>query len=204
MKVYIGPYIYRWTSQIHTRYMDWKYGYLNSRDSSTRFEKLLEKIEDLLQSLYNATINKYLDKKERKVKVRVDRYDAWNADHTLALVILPVLKKLKETKHGSPYVDPADVPEELRPTVEASDDNGHTDNTHHERWTWILDEMIWAFENIVDDKEDQFYTYREDTSYKNDQWMLDIDFDHDGIKAYHERIKRGTTLFGKYYRGLWD
>jgi hypothetical protein len=37
--------------------------------------------------------------------VHIDRYDTWSMDHTLADIILPMLKQLKETKHGSPNVD---------------------------------------------------------------------------------------------------
>jgi len=31
---------------------------------------------------------------ERKIEVQVDDYDVWGLDHTLALIILPCLKKL--------------------------------------------------------------------------------------------------------------
>ena len=34
--------------------------------------------------------------KERKVNIRIDNYDLWSMDHTLSLIILPMLKKLKE------------------------------------------------------------------------------------------------------------
>ena len=55
-------------------------------------------------------------KNEQKVSVRIDNFDTWGMDHTLAYIILPMLKQLKETKQGSPYVYPEDVPTELRPT----------------------------------------------------------------------------------------
>jgi hypothetical protein len=46
--------------------------------------------------------------------VKIDTYDTWSMDHTLADIILPMLKQLRETKHGAPQDDDADVPEYLR------------------------------------------------------------------------------------------
>jgi hypothetical protein len=39
--------------------------------------------------------------KQRKIVVKLDPWDSWNANDTLAIIILPVLKQLKETKHGA-------------------------------------------------------------------------------------------------------
>ena len=126
MKVYIGPYRDRWVSYVHDKYMDKHYGYLwpeygqkglNNKVEPFR-EAFLERLEDTLQWIYNHSINLYLDRKERKQKitVRIDKYDTWSMDHTLAPIILPMLKQLKETKHGSPWTNDEDVPEELRST----------------------------------------------------------------------------------------
>ena len=43
--------------------------------------------------------------------VRLDPWDTWSFDHTLADIILPGLKQLRATKHGAPFVDDEDVPE---------------------------------------------------------------------------------------------
>ncbi len=37
-------------------------------------------------------------------------------DYTLSHIVVPMLKQLKETKHGAPFVDDEDVPEELKST----------------------------------------------------------------------------------------
>jgi hypothetical protein len=42
--------------------------------------------------------------------VKVDYWDVWNMDHTLSPIILPMLKRLREVKHGSGFVDMEDVP----------------------------------------------------------------------------------------------
>jgi hypothetical protein len=171
-----------------------KYGYNDWPETQTRYENFLEKLEDVLQWIYNHSINLYLDRKERKVKIKIHSYDTWSMDHTLAPIILPMLKQLKETKHGAPFVDMEDVPKELRATkkqLDAYSKNGDVDPKHFERWDWILDEMIWAFEQKnKDDWQAPYYEYN--------KW------DMEGMKAEQERISNGFRLFGKYYENLWD
>ena len=45
----------------------------------------------------------------RKIDVRIDKFDTWSLDHTLANIILPALLQLKATKHGIPHEFVADV-----------------------------------------------------------------------------------------------
>jgi hypothetical protein len=101
------------------------------------------------------------DDSKRLVDIRIDNYDTWNMDHTLALIVLPMLKQLKKTKQGAPNVDWEDVPRELRPSKEelsAYNKDGQTDANFFKRWDWVMDEMIWAFHHKVDDDwEDQFF-----------------------------------------------
>jgi len=155
-------------------------------------------------------------KKKRKIEIHIDRWDTWSMDNTLALIVLPMLKQLKETKHGAPYVDPKDVPKELQPKKQTKKqkDNGETDSTHFERWDWVLDEMIFAFDSKVnDDWEEQFETGTSDIQWKkledgNSQMVEGPNhtrvYDWEGRKKYEERISNGFRLFGKYYNNLWD
>ena len=193
MKIKIGPYPNRWTSNIHTRYMNKKYGYVDWPTEYTRFERFLEKFEDLMQTIYNCTINLFLDRRERKVKIHIDRWDTWSMDHTLAHIVLPMLKQLKATKHGAPWVAVADVPRELRPTKKQLMDyqkDGTTDPKFFERWNWVLDEMIYAFDCKAN---------------KDDVYMrFDIKTQREAMDAEQERISNGFRLFGKYYENLWD
>ena len=95
---------------------------------------------------------------DRKVSIRIDPYDTWSMDHTLALIIHPMLIQLKETKHGSPWVDDEDVPEHLRSTAaEPKENEWDTDSNLFDRWDWILGEMIWAFERIIKDDGDTYF-----------------------------------------------
>ena len=214
MKVYIGPYINRWISKVHDRHMEIKYG--NDWDENKDWEdRAWERFEDALQALYNATINKYLDNKKRKINVRIDHYDVWSMDNTLAHVILPMLKVLKVNKNGACLVDDEDVPEELRSTSAPPKENEYdTDDNFFKRWEWVLDEMIWAFEQKMYDWEEQYTTGEYDFRFEK---TADGKFsemvhgpnhtavtDWEGRNAHQERISNGFRLFGKYYEALWD
>jgi len=225
MKIKIGPYPNRAICNLYTNYMNKKYGYVNWPEYKQKglrvkaqpfAEAWREKAEDIIQSIYNCTINLFLDRRVQKVKVRIDRWDTWSMDHTLAYIVLPMLKQLKETKHGAPYVDPKDVPKELQPKKQTKKqkDNGETDSTHFERWDWVLDEMIFAFDSKVNDGwEDQFETGETDLQWKKledgNYQMVEGPkhtrvYDWEGRKKYEERISNGFRLFGKYYENLWD
>ena len=155
-------------------------------------------------------------KKKRTIKVHIDRWDTWSMDHTLAYIVLPMLKQLKETKHGAPFVDLKDVPKELQPKKQTKKqkDNGETDSTHFDRWDWVLDEMIFAFDSKVNDGwEEQFETGESDLQWKKledgNYQMVNgpnhtREYDWEGRKKYEERISNGFRLFGKYYQNLWD
>lgn len=93
---------------------------------------------------------------DNRAKIRIDIYDTWNMDSTLAHIILPMLKQLKEQKHGAPYVDFEDRPEHLIP--EGEQDPYDTDEFHFDAWDWVMDEMIFAFESKFNEWEDQFHT----------------------------------------------
>lgn len=143
----------------------------------------------------------------QKKVIKLHYYDTWSVDDTLAPIILPLLKQLRDTQHGSPFTDDADVPEALRSSAAQPTENGNTDSNHEARWQWILGEMIWAFEQLNDpDHDDQFYTGRDALAdidnFEKHVSMLKVDME--GLKAHEERIRRGTTLFGKYYQSLWD
>lgn len=172
------------------------------------------------------------DNTPRREEVVIHNYDTWNMDHTLALIILPMLKQLKETKHGVPVIDHEDMPEHLQYISRKYDQRARTDMidqlqpieyddlSEHEFqrqikcWDWIMDEMIWAFEQILDDDNDkQFYSGESDIYWEelengmsemkrgpNDTFKID----HESLAKHNERIGNGLTLFGKYYRSLWD
>lgn len=156
-------------------------------------------------------------KKTRKIEVRIDNYDTWSMDRTLAHIVLPMLRQLHEKKHGAPNVDDEDVPEELKSTNATKESEYSTDSNHFKRWDWVMEEMIFAFEHLLDDNwEDayrsgtpEFVTIKEEKNgsvvYRMESGPNDTyKCDYDGIQAVNDRMDNGFRLFGKYYRGLWD
>ena len=165
----------------------------------------------------------------RRVSVKLDPWDTWSADDTLAHIILPTLVDLKQTKQGAPNVDPEDVPENLRPgklEVEQYQKDGTPDALFFKRWDWILDEMIWAFSEHTkdyDEAEGRFHSGTHDTVFtpidedgnevaKDDAKWFRMDrgpddtshFDQEGYEAWLNRKQNGFRLFGKYYTSLWN
>jgi hypothetical protein len=146
--------------------------------------------------------------KQRKIDIQIDKWDTWNMDNTLALIIEPMLRQLKETKHGHPCMG-TNVPD--------SCDGCSCENN----WDEILDKMIFAFHSLNTDYEEQYHTgeidivwtpvdvhgnetpdgeYRRMDKGPNDMHHFDVE----GWKKHQEQIQEGLELFGKHYLSLWD
>jgi hypothetical protein len=122
-----------------------------------------------------------------------------------------MLIQLKKDKHGAPFVEDADVPEELKSTsAPPKKEDYDTDDNHFKRWDYVLDEMIWAFEQKVkDDDESEFFDHSENEPGgfpwdKNGNYVSKTKVNWDGLKAHQARKTNGYRLFGKYYEALWD
>lgn len=202
MKVKISKYPSRLSSSLFEDYMDKKHGFADWPGPSeyTRTEKSLEWLENSLQGFYNIFNRLWFDGKEQKVKVHIDKWDTWSMDYTLAHIVVPMLKQLKETKHGAPFVEDEDVPEELKATPKENE--WDIDDNHFKRWDWVMDEMIFAFESKLEDWDEKFSKYEDDPTAEFGIRVLLNDIE--GRKAYQKRITNGFRLFGKYYEGLWD
>ena len=138
----------------------------------------------------------------RKLDVKLDSYDSWCVPWTISHIMTPLLKQLKETKHGYGAIKKEDVPEEFHST--------YSDGFSEEAYNWVLDELIWMFSVTSTDFEDEphFVIGKE--------WDGEQDLNEhfsklavDEIKkseydAYHQRVDNAWRLFGKYSRTLWD
>ena len=131
-------------------------------------------------------------------------------DTTLAHIVIPMLKQLRDENHGNPIVDMEDRPDHLIGTTPKV---YNVDEFHFEAWDWVLGEMLFAFESKHDNWEEQFQSGEHDVRWidinngmsemvngPNDTFEVDVE----GLKAYQKRITNGFRLFGKYYEGLWD
>jgi hypothetical protein len=222
MKVYISGYRDHWLSPytVLEKVLFWK-----DWDNIEYETPWVERWSDRLLPICTA-LQKVLDFIHPKVNyVKIDRYDTWSMDHTLAHIILPMLKQLKAKKHGSPLVDDEDVPDELKSTSAQPKENEYDiDSNHHARWDYVMNEMIFAFEKTLQDNWDEEFwsgehgkiewedigethfnefTNKEEKLYK----MITTGTrtcDWDARQKVADRITNGFRLFGKYYQGLWD
>ena len=195
MKIYISNYRYHWISpytiiEYVFFWTDWSKcgrnkGVIADKDYVDH-PKWVDRWADRIQPISTA-IRVVLDFIHPPIKyVKIDRWDTWSMDHTLAHIILPMLKQLDKEKHGAPYTNDEDVPEYLRSHMAQPKENEwDTDSLHFMRWDWILAEMIWAFEQeLKDDDEHQFFDHS----------------DSEGIKDFNERISKLIILkVGKKY-----
>ena len=202
MKVYLSKYRYHWISPytVLEKVFFWR--------EIDYDEPIIDKWSDRLAPICQG-IQKVLDFIHPKINyVKIDRWDTWSMDYTLSFIVVPMLKQLKETKHGAPFVDDEDVPEELKSTSAPPKENDYdTDENHFKRWDWALNEMIWAFEQNIDtNSEDKFFDHEEwDPTEKDFNTNLHkIKIDQVGLKVHQDRKANGFRLFGKYYQGLWD
>jgi len=154
---------------------------------------------------------------ERDIRINIDDYDVWNMDTTLAMIIHPMLIKLKEIKNGHPCIQKM---HKDAPCVINQDCNCN------EEWNTILDKMIWSFKQQFDtSEEDQYYSgdlvwedeliptdgagnvvpKEEATFFRMVKSPKDtFKIDTDGLTKHYERIQEGLDLFAKYYQSLWD
>ena len=222
MKVYINNYRDHWLSPytILKAVCFWEKDdgvFYNLEDKPDhKYEKWINRLNPICMS-----VQKVLNYIHPKINyVKIDRWDTWSMDHTLAYIILPMLKQLKDTKHGAPNVDDEDVPRELWSIYAFPKEEYDVDGNHFARWDWVLGEMIFAFEYKNDESWQDAYRSGEidwkseacawdengkATMYKHvDGPNHTYECDYDGMKVVEDRIQNGFRLFGRYFQNLWD
>ena len=223
MKVYISGYRNHWLSPYHILEFVcfWEKNndvFYNLEDKpNAPYEKWVNFLDPICKAMA-----KVMDVIHPKVDyVKIDYWDTWSMDHTLGQIALPMLKQLKDKKHGSPCVDDEDVPEELKSTsAPAKENEWDVDDNHFKRWDWVMDEMIFAFEHHINKEWEEAYRSGEfDHKSVACEWyengkpkMFRLEegpkhtykADYEGMRVVEDRIKNGFRLFGKYYQGLWD
>lgn len=125
-----------------------------------------------------AIVSKYDDETGVKSSsISFDDDDLWSLDHTLSLIIVECLKKFKElpNAHG---VENDDLPDHLK--IIGGDFRSCPFENAKKAWNWVLDEMIFAHQEIA--SGENFNSYD---------------------RNYQDRISNGLRLFGKYYQALW-
>ena len=163
-------------------------------------------------------LGKFPKNGHRRIDIKIENFDTWNLDHTLAMIIYPALVQLKEVKHG--------VPSEFAAVGGEGYDGQSSFDFYTEtvdecfkigvsRWNATLDKMIWSFQQLCLDNYDDKYHHGEikiawkDVPGSNLSEMVDTNpnehwYDHVGEMLHQARIQEGLDLFGKHYRSLWD
>lgn len=206
MKIYFSKprYFPALGTKLENFYLQKKYGTIFvETDTYTKVDSAISRVCNIIDTV-TLRVNDILPRSEI---VRIDSWDVWSFDNTLAQIILPGLKLLQKDKQGSPWVDDEDVPEALRSTsAPPKEHDWDIDAFHHDRWNWVINEMIWAFEAHSNPSgEEIFYDHsnvQPDVSI-TDQ-IANIKVDREGLNAYFARKKNGFRLFGKYYEALWN
>jgi hypothetical protein len=214
MKIYKSNYRYHWISpyKILEKVFFWR--------EIDYDEPLIEKWADRLEP-FSKAYQAVMDFIHPRISyVKIDRYDTWSMDNTLADIILPMLKQLNTEKHGAPNVADEDVPMELQSWTSPGKDEYDVDGHHFARWEWVMNEMIFAFESKVNGGwQEKFYSGVSDMKSVPCSWDENgkptlytfeegpnhtYKCDYDGIAEVQKRITNGYRLFGKYFEALWD
>lgn len=162
--------------------------------------------------------------KERKVDIRIDDWDTFSLDHTLAMIILPALIKFKECRKKFPGVPNVFLDDNPK----YKDEHGnHTDEAidiGEQKYEAFLDECIWAFDQIVNDHaEEKNFWHRkpeydhlseeefkalprfEDIPNSENKRFVSYEYlDREARQAYYDRIDQALIAFGKNFSScLW-
>lgn len=200
MKIYVSGYPNLWfMKRFDYWWYQWRYGkYDWEIEAPDKWDRAYEKFTDFMRVVVCRPHNWIMGKIFPISIIKIDKHDTWNMDSRLSPIILPMLKQLKEAKHGAPYTKDEDVPEWLRSTAaKPKEHEWDTDEFHFARWDWIMDEMIFAFEqlNKDDDGEDQFRVGKADYMFQ----PVDEEYEPIG-EPYHLGEKREKQPNAKYYQ----
>lgn len=166
MKVNIQHYRH---SSVEDNYISWT-GLEEDDYKGKPLYKIVCILDRIYQRFLDVTVNRRL-----KESVKIEPGDASNADQIIARIVHPLLLDVKKYRYVHPTFTNEEI-WELPVQVQLMRDES--------KWDWILDEMIWAFEQSIN------------------QYEISVS-DRVEYMEYITRVHRGFQLFGKYYTGLW-
>jgi hypothetical protein len=169
-------------------------------------------------------IGKYPKHTGRKFDIKIEKFDTWSLDSTLALIILPALIQLKQAKKGVPssfYTYNHTYNQyEFEFMNETNDEHMLIEHDISEKkWNDVLDKMIWSFQQLCNTDIDRKYHHGiakhklipgvDPTTNDKTYQVVDLNpndhfYDDVGYTLHEERINQGLELFGKHLRDLWE
>ena len=123
-------------------------------------------------------------RKNKAETVKIDPWDTWFMDDTLARIILPMLEQMKESKQGYPISMGYENHSQL--SFEGIIDKDAEEVYCKEKWDQELDKMIEAFKLILNKWEDDEYMSFSSNTERN------------------KRVLRGLTSFARNFESLWE
>jgi hypothetical protein len=147
----------------------------------------------------------------RKISVKIHAYDAFSADTTLAIIVAPLVKRVKADNHGVPVCFlPNDYNDHDPASLELAS----------KKWDEILDKIIWAMEQIANcepnspeltrakgvtrkEGHKRFWKRLEGELNETPEEEIAWEDYREKTRAYHIRVQEGCELFGKYFQNLW-
>ena len=126
--------------------------------------------------------------KERKIDIRVDDYDLWNADNTMALFIVAILTKFKDHINGIPCGLLTDEYMEISSSIEFHEED--EDGPLHKKLDGIYDECLKNYKNIIDEIIFSFTS--------SEDYSIDLD------KEMQARKENGRKLFIEHFDSFWN
>ena len=208
MKVILGQYPKEYcTSDLEGLYRKYirRLDY-NSEAPEDKMEIRLAKFDRVIQVFLDVTLNKILQFNKRTEIVRIDRSDTLDLYTDLAQIIHPALIEFKKRNDGCFEVKPEDCPF----SVNDESDTGFSE----QRYNWVMDEMIWTFNEVLNDlSQEKFWSGESDFFFED---ILDTTkqrvvkgpnhtrvFDSEAFGQHKARVDNGLRLFGVYYLNLW-
>ena len=151
----------------------------------------------------------------KKCEVILDKEDTWNMDFTVATIVAPLIKQLRETTHSYAAIDKEDVPQELHQTYGTQGE--HTEKYSVQAYEWVLNEIEWAMNEISNENKNEPKMYKhvgdiefgeiDESTGLGEIKSLGVERIHEmeePNRQYHKRIQQGCVLFGKYFQNLWS
>lgn len=139
-------------------------------------------------------------------RVVIHAYDCWSADHTLAMILHPLLKRVKADTRSTPC------------SVYDTLDEDISEEAHeraYKKWQLILDQMIFSMQEIANlehnepkmPKNAHWKEWKDETGRDRMEFIWDDEQERKKYEKetyeYQRKIQEGCELFGKHFRDLW-
>lgn len=142
-------------------------------------------------------------KKPRRIDIKIHSWDHYSADHTIALIVYPLLVEFKKKAKAWGGAPSCLINEK---------DGKNAQKIAFKKWLEIIDKIIFSFKEIANNLPGEKKAFKKNgKKYKTEKCEngthkiveTGFDFDVNKWEEYNSKIQEGLELFGKYYTNLW-